>query len=256
MTVTPPTKVTARHRRPPASTSPPRDGRPSHRRDAPTRAPCACASRTRPMPQASPSRPASSASTASSAPANPPSASPARPRARATSSAAVKAAGKVTAPCARSTSATRVGFRGPYGNVVPGRRLEGQERGLRRRRHRPGAGALRHLERARPARRVRRRHHRLRRAQRAATWSTSASSKSGPRAPTSRWSPPSTPAARPRLDRRGRLRHAGRRADGAQPPTTRWPWSADRRSWSSSRCPCSRSWASPTTPSTPPSRTA
>ena len=58
------------------------------------------------------------------------------------------------------------------------------------------------------------------------------------------------------LDRRGRLRHAGRREDGAQGGQRRRRRSAARPSWSSSRCRCWRSSASPTTPSSPRSRTA
>ena len=76
----------------------------------------------------------------------------------------VKAVGKVTAELREVNVGDTIGFRGPLRQLVPGRRLDGQGRRLHRRRHRPGAGALRDLERPRPARRVRRRDHRLRRA--------------------------------------------------------------------------------------------
>ena len=66
-----------------------------------------------------------------------------------------KAAGKVTAELREVNVGDTMGFRGPYGNWFPLDEMEGQGPRLHRRGHRPGAGALRHLERPRPARRVR-----------------------------------------------------------------------------------------------------
>ena len=56
-----------------------------------------------------------------------PSASPARPPASGYIECSFKAVGKVTRRCARSNVGDTIGFRGPYGNCVPDRRLEGQE---------------------------------------------------------------------------------------------------------------------------------
>ncbi len=63
-----------------------------------------------------------------------------------------KAAGKVTGSLREVNVGDMLGFRGPYGNVLPGRRVGRQGPRLHRRRDRAGAGALRHLERARLAR--------------------------------------------------------------------------------------------------------
>ena len=62
--------------------------------------------------------------------------------------------GRVTSSLADKDVGDIVGFRGPYGNVFPPRKVERQEPGLRRRRHRPAPSAQRDLELPRPARLV------------------------------------------------------------------------------------------------------